>query len=345
VYNGVINSAARLTYAKVQDWLDKPNQIPSELNNNISHLYLVYQALLKSRHIRGAIDFDSVEAMFVFDPAGLVSDIQPRNRLGTHKLIEECMLAANVCVADFLINNGHPGLFRVHDKPSEEKFRDLKSYLNSLAVRFEVSYDNLVPQHLAQLLTEVHANPKFPAIQQAVLRSMQLAIYSPQNIGHFGLSYDRYLHFTSPIRRYPDLLVHRAAKKIISQSQYIYPHALSIMGEHTSYTERRAEDLGRKVDAFYKCQYAKTHLGSEFTGIVTSIVNFGIFVYLPEILLDGLVHITELGQDYFIFDEQKQILVGKRSGLKYYSGQEVRIQIFNVDMARLFVDLKLVNMC
>lgn len=343
VYNGIINSKARLTYNQVQKWLNELSLTPEELISNISNLYLVYQALLKERSLRGAIDFESIEPLFQFNQEGVVTNIQPRIRLESHKLIEECMLAANVSIADYLLKNNHPGLFRIHDKPSEEKFTILKNFLNSLAIQLNVSFDNLTPKHLAELLERVEKHSQFQAIQQTVLRTMQLAIYSPQNIGHFGLSYDRYLHFTSPIRRYPDLLVHRAVKYILLHKQYNYLYNLVVMGEETSSTERRAEELGRKVDSFYKCQFAKSHLGNEFKGLITSVINFGIFVYIPELLLDGLVHITELGADYFIFDDKKQTLTGKNSGIKFYSGQEVTVQIVNVDMAKLFIDLQLVT--
>lgn len=342
VYNGVIHSAARLTYTKVQEWIEELSLTPPELINNISNLYLVFQALLHSREQRGAIDFDTIEPVFVFDEDGMVKELQPRIRLEAHKLIEECMLAANVCVADFLIKNRHPGLFRVHGKPTAEKYAALKEYLNSIAVPFDVTYKNLAPHHYATLLKNVHDNPQFPAIQQAVLRSMQLAIYSPNNVGHFGLSYDRYLHFTSPIRRYPDLLVHRAAKSIILHEEYHYTHDLAGIGENTSFAERRAEDLERKIVAFYKCQYAKTHIGKEFTGLITAVVNFGVFVYIPELMLDGLVHVTELGHDYYVFDEKRQVLIGKKTGVKFASGQELNIQVAGVDMAKLFIDFKLV---
>ena len=343
VYNAVINSKARLTYNQAQDWLNDLELTPEPLISNISNLFLVYQALQNGRANRGAIDFDSVEPIFIFDEHGLVSELQSRVRLESHKLIEECMLAANVCVADYLIVHCQPGLFRIHPKPSEEKFTALKSYLNSIAVPFDVKHTNLEPHHYSALLERVKTHPSYATIQQAVLRSMQLAIYSPDNIGHFGLSYDRYLHFTSPIRRYPDLLVHRAVKSTILKGTYNYAHALDIMGEQTSFTERRAEELGRKVDAYYKCQYAGMHIGKIFTGISTSIVSFGIFIYIPELMLDGLLHVTSLGQDYYIFDAGRQVLVGKNTGVKYKAGQEFTIEIASVDMARLFIDFKLVT--
>ncbi len=340
IYNSVIHSKARLTYNKVQDWINDLSLTPNDLISNISNLYLVYKGLLESRNERGAIDFDTVEPTFIFDDNGMVSELQPRIRLESHKLIEECMLAANVCVADFLLSKNQTALFRNHEKPSEEKFNTLKAYLNSLAIPFEVKYDNLTPAHYAKLLTELHSNPKFSTIQYAILRSMQLAIYAPDNIGHFGLSYDRYTHFTSPIRRYPDLLVHRAIKSILANKVQTYPYDLTSIGEHVSYTERRAEDLGRRADAYYKCQYAKAHIGKEYIGTVTSIVNFGIFVYIPQLMIDGLVHVTELGQDYFVFDEKKQLLVGKKTGIKYMAGQELMVELSGVDMAKLFIDFK-----
>ncbi len=342
VYNGVIHSAARLTYSKVQSWIEELSLTPPELITNISNLYLVFQSLLHSREIRGAIDFDTVEPVFIFDDTGMVKELQPRVRLEAHRLIEECMLAANVCMADFLIKKRHRGLFRIHAKPSAEKFSALKEYLNSIAVPFDVTYKDLAPHHYASLLKAVRDNLQFPAIQQSVLRSMQLAVYSPNNVGHFGLSYDRYLHFTSPIRRYPDLLVHRAAKSILEDEEYQYVHDLASIGDNTSFAERRAEDLERKTVAFYKCQYAKTHVGKEFSGLITSVVNFGAFVYIPDLMLDGLVHVTELGSDYYVFDEKKQLLVGKKTGVKFASGQELQIEIAGVDMAKLFIDFKLV---
>ena len=343
VYNGVIHSAARLTYSKMQEWLNETSKIPPELAINVANLYLVFQALLTSRNARGAIDFETVEPIFIFDDQGLVKDLQPKIRLETHKLIEECMLAANVCVADFLLKNKHPGLFRIHDRPSAEKFTNLKHFLNSIAISFDVKYENLAPHHFASLLKETRHHPQFPAIQQSVLRSMQLAMYSPNNIGHFGLSYDRYLHFTSPIRRYPDLLVHRAIKQIIANKKFEYARDLSEISEHTSFTERRAENLERKIDAFYKCQYAKTHIGKEYSGLITSVVNFGVFVYIPDLMLDGLVHVTELGHDYFVFDEKRQTLIGKKTGIKFSAGDDLHIQIVSVDMAKLFIDLKIVS--
>ena len=343
VYNGVINSQARLTYNQVQEWLNELSLIPEKLISNITNLFLTYQLLLKARHKRGAIDFDTVEPYFEFDENGNVCELKPRVRVDAHKLIEECMLAANTSVAEYLIKNEQPCLFRNHDRPSEEKFRALKEYLNSIGVVFDASQESVSPHDYANLVDQIHELPNTAVVQQNILRSMQLAVYAPKNIGHFGLSYDKYLHFTSPIRRYPDLLVHRACKGVIAGKRYSYSYSLETLGEQSSFTERRAEDLGRKVDSFYKCLYAKTHMGSVFDGIITSVVSFGVFVYLPGLMLDGLLHVTELGSDYFIFDENKHFLLGKKTGARYHIGQELKVEVFDVDMVKLFIDFKLAD--
>lgn len=341
VYNAVINSKARLTYNTVQEWLNELSLVPNHLISNITNLYLVFEKLTLARKKRGAIDFNSIEPIFKFDKNGMIEELQPRVRLESHKLIEECMLAANVSVADFFIENNMPTLFRIHPKPSEEKFDSLKTYLNSIAVTFDVKYSELTPYHIAVLLENSKNHPNYQSIEQIALRSMQLAIYSADNVGHFGLSYEKYLHFTSPIRRYPDLVVHRALKDIILGNAPKYIHDLAVMGEQTSFTERRAEEISRKADAFYKCQYASTHVGKTFAGVVSSVVNFGLFVYIPTLMLDGLLHVTNLEEDYFVFNEAKQIIVGKKTGTTYKPGQEVYIEIVRVDMVQLFIDFKL----
>ncbi len=343
VDNAVIHSHYRLTYNQVQRYIDKEEEIPADINDSIKSLYLVYMALLNARHKRGAIDFESSEPYFEFDDYGSVTGLKPRSRLDSHRLIEECMLAANVSVADFLTKSGHATLYRNHDRPNEKKFSALKSYLDSIAVAFDVSQETVRPKDYAELVERVKPLPNTAIIQQTILRSMQLAEYAPKNIGHFGLAYEQYLHFTSPIRRYPDLLVHRACKAVLKNKTYSYIHSVEMMGEQTSFCERRAEDLERKVDAYYKCKFAQNHIGQDYHGIVTSVVSFGLFVSIPELLIDGLVHVTELGGDYFIFDEKKHTLTGKNSGFKYQVGQELAVTIANVDMDKLFIDLELAD--
>ena len=343
VDNAVIYSHHRLTYTRVQKFLDGVEAIPEDIKNNIAALNRVYHALLNARHKRGAIDFEGHEPYFEFDDKGNISALKPRERQDAHKLIEECMLAANVSVADFLSQHNHATLYRNHDRPSEKKFSALKSYLDSIAVPFDVTQETVTPKDYQKLVTAIKERPNTEIIQQTILRSMQLAEYAPKNIGHFGLAYERYLHFTSPIRRYPDLLVHRACKAVIHEKTYGYIHPIEVMGEQTSFCERRSEELERKVDSYYKCKFAQNHVGNEYAGIITSIVNFGIFVSIPELMIDGLVHVTELGGDYFVFDEKKHTLVGKSSGYKYVAGLDVQVVIANVDMEKLFIDLELAN--
>ena len=304
---------------------------------------MIYQALLKSRHRRGAIDFEGSEPYFQFDEMGNVSNLAARERKDAHRLIEECMLAANVSVANFLTEHNHTTLYRNHDRPNEKKFTALKDYLNSIAVAFDVTQESVTPKDYQMLVERIKDLPNSAVIQQTILRSMQLAEYAPKSIGHFGLAYEKYLHFTSPIRRYPDLLVHRACKAILEHRTYGYMNSIEAMSEQVSFCERRAETLGRKVDAYYKCKFASQHIGSQFAGVINTVVSFGLFVSIPELLIDGLVHITELGGDYFIFDEKNHSLTGKQNGFKYVAGQSVTILIANVNMDKLFIDLELVK--
>ena len=341
VDNAVIHSHYRLTYTQMQRFLDKEEAIPADIQKSIASLYTSYRALLASRKKRGAIDFEGSEPYFDFDEAGNIMGLKPRDRKDAHRLIEECMLAANVSVADFLQKNEHPTLYRNHDRPSEKKFGALKSYLDSLAIPFDVTQESVTPMDYQKLVERIKPLPNTNIIQQTILRSMQLAEYSPKNIGHFGLAYEKYLHFTSPIRRYPDLLVHRACKAVIHNKTYGYVNSIEVMGEQTSFSERRAEELERKADSYYKCKFAQTHVGKEYNGIVTSVVNFGLFITIPELLIDGLVHVTELGGDYFVFDEKRHFLMGKNSGFKYVAGQELQVVIAAVDMDKLFIDLEL----
>jgi ribonuclease R len=338
IFNAVINSKARLTYNIVQGYIDNKTGVDKSITENINLLYDVYSVLLKSRDNRGAIDFEGEEAYFLFDDNNMVTEIKPRKRLEAHKLIEECMLIANVTVAEFINKNKHDILYRIHEKPSEDKFNSLKAYLNSLAINFDVSYETLIPKDYANLLKSVKNHEQFNAIQMTALRSLQLALYSPNNMGHFGLYYDKYLHFTSPIRRYSDLLTHRVLKKILENESYQFSQPIEQIGENVSFTERRAEELERKVDAFLKCQYAKSHIGKIFKGMITSVVNFGVFVYISELMIDGLLHVAELGEDFFIFDEKSQTLFSKKTGIIYQNGQILDIEILSVDMEKCFID-------
>ncbi len=383
-YPAVMFSHARFTYTEVAAILANtrgPEAIKRKARvNDLLNLHDVYRALLASRAVRGAVDFETTETQIICDDNGRIEKIVPRVRTEAHRLIEEAMLAANVCSADFIQNSKHPGLFRVHEGPTPEKKDLLRNYLKSLGLPYTVS-DEPKPsefQHIAQATKE---RPDAQQIHTMLLRSMQQAIYTPIYSGHFGLAYEAYTHFTSPIRRYPDLLVHRVIKAILAHKKYQLP-ALPLPGEahaklakrlqknkagaqmddaprikmspaeqqaweaaglHCSANERRADEASRDVEAWLKCKYMREHLGEEYSGVVTSATSFGIFVTLDTLYVEGLVHITELGGEYFRFDEARQELRGERTGIRYAIGTRVQIQVSRVDLDGRKIDFRLVN--
>jgi ribonuclease R len=383
-YPAVMYSHARFTYTEVAAILANtrgPEAIKRKARvNDLLNLHDVYRALLASRAVRGAVDFETTETQIICDDNGRIEKIVPRTRTEAHRLIEEAMLAANVCSADFIQSSKHPGLFRVHEGPTPEKKDLLRNYLKALGLPYTVS-DEPKPsefQHIAQATKE---RPDAQQIHTMLLRSMQQAIYTPINSGHFGLAYEAYTHFTSPIRRYPDLLVHRVIKAILAHKKYQLP-ALPLPGEahaklakrlqknkagaqmddaprikmspaeqqaweaaglHCSANERRADEASRDVEAWLKCKYMREHLGEEFSGLVTSATSFGIFVTLDTLYVEGLVHITELGGEYFRFDEARQELRGERTGIRYAIGTRVQIQVSRVDLDGRKIDFRLVN--
>jgi ribonuclease R len=383
-YPAVMFSHARFTYTEVAAILANtrgPEAIKRKARvNDLLNLHDVYRALLSSRAVRGAVDFETTETQIICDDNGRIEKIVPRTRTEAHRLIEEAMLAANVCSADFIQSSKHPGLFRVHEGPTPEKKDLLRNYLKSLGLPYTVS-DEPKPsefQHIAQATKD---RPDAQQIHTMLLRSMQQAIYTPINSGHFGLAYEAYTHFTSPIRRYPDLLVHRVIKAILAHKKYQLP-ALPLPGEahaklakrlqknkagaqmddaprikmspaeqqaweaaglHCSANERRADEASRDVEAWLKCKYMREHLGEEYSGVVTSATSFGIFVTLDTLYVEGLVHITELGGEYFRFDEARQELRGERTGIRYAIGTRVQIQVSRVDLDGRKIDFRLVN--
>jgi ribonuclease R len=384
-YPAVMFSHARLTYTEVAAILANtrgPEAIKRKARvNDLLNLHDVYKALLASRAVRGAVDFETTETQIVCDESGQIEKIVPRVRNEAHRVIEEAMLAANVCSADFIQQGKHPGLFRVHEGPTPEKKDILRNYLKALGLGFGLS-DDPKPgefQHIAQATKE---RPDAQQIHTMLLRSMQQAIYTPINSGHFGLAYEAYTHFTSPIRRYPDLLVHRVIKAILLKKKYTLP-SLPVPGEaqaklakrlqknkagaqvesdaprvkmsyaeqlaweaaglHCSANERRADEASRDVEAWLKCKYMREHLGEEYSGIVTSATSFGIFVTLDAMYVEGLVHITELGGEYFRFDEARQELRGERTGIRYAIGTRVQIQVSRVDLDGRKIDFRLVT--
>jgi ribonuclease R len=381
-YPAVMFSHARFTYTEVAAILQNTRGpeaaqrkalVPYLLN-----LHDVYRALLMARGERGAVDFETTETQIVCDESGRIEKIIPRTRNDAHKVIEEAMLAANVCSADFISEGKHTGLYRVHEGPTPEKQEILRNYLKAMGVPQTIG-DNPKPADFQQIANATKDRPEAQQIHTMLLRSMQQAIYTPINSGHFGLAFEAYTHFTSPIRRYPDLLVHRVIKAILARKRYELPvlptpgeaHAklskrlasrarplaagevakkpsVDILawqaaGLHCSANERRADEASRDVEAWLKCKYMREHLGEEFSGVVSSVTSFGLFVTLDAMYVEGLVHITELGGEYFRFDEARQELRGERTGIRYALGTRVQVQVSRVDLDGRRIDFRLVS--
>ncbi|USX12473.1 ribonuclease R [Oxalobacteraceae bacterium OTU3CAMAD1] len=378
-YPAVIHSAARLTYTEVADILGntkgpeaarRPGIVPHLLN-----LYDVYQALLKARSERGAIDFETTETYIVCNPSGKIEKIIPRTRNEAHKLIEECMLTANVCAADLLIRHKHPGTYRIHASPTAEKLKQVRTFLKQVNLNLNGG-DKPTAGDYAELMRQVKERPDASLLQTMLLRSMQQAVYSPDNIGHFGLAYEAYAHFTSPIRRYPDLLTHRAIKAILLGKKYepkipstsmlntnvsnatrkqqakdkadgkekkaaVDLTVWDALGVHCSANERRADEASRDVEAWLKCYFMQDKLGEEFTGIITGVTSFGIFVQLDQLFVEGMVHITDLGTDYFQYDDARHELRGDRTGKRFQLTDKVDVQVVRVDLESRKIDLRL----
>lgn len=378
-YPAVIHSAARLTYTEVAAVLSNTKGPEAarraELMPHLQHLYGVYKALFVARQKRGAIDFDTTETYIVCNAQGKIEQILPRQRNDAHRLIEECMLAENVCAADFLKRNKHPGLYRVHAGPTPEKLENLRAFLRDMGLTLGGG-DTPHASDYAALMAHIRDRPDAQMLQPMLLRSMQQAVYSPDNIGHFGLAYDAYAHFTSPIRRYPDLLTHRAIYAILSGKKYtpkspegvelntaLSPRARAMqreddeargrarsnaaiweeLGLHCSSNERRADEASRDVEAWLKCYFMRDKLGEEYGGMVNGVTSFGIFVQLDALFIEGLVHVTELGADYFQYDEVKNELRGERTGIRYRLSDRVRVQVSRVDLDARKIDFRLVR--
>ncbi len=380
-FPAVMHSHARFTYTEVAAILQNTRgpeaQNRKPLVPYLLNLHDVYRALLSARNARGAVDFETTETQIVCDESGRIEKIVPRTRNDAHKLIEEAMLAANVCSAEFIAQGKQPGLFRVHEGPTPEKQETLRNYLKAMGVPHTLS-ENPSPGEFQHIANATKDRPEAQQIHTMLLRSMQQAIYTPSNSGHFGLAFEAYTHFTSPIRRYPDLLVHRVIKSILAGKRYQLP-ALPTPGEahaklskrlasraapptdkprakpsadtlawqaaglHCSANERRADEASRDVEAWLKCKYMREHLGEEFSGVVTAVTGFGLFVTLDAMYVEGLVHITELGGEYFRFDEARQELRGERTGIRYHLGSRVQVQVSRVDLDGRRIDFRLVS--
>ncbi|MEW5903314.1 MAG: ribonuclease R [Pseudomonadota bacterium] len=343
-YPSVMHSHARLTYTQVAAMLADAQcadaQKYAQLLPHIQHLYQLFQTLLKAREKRGAIDFETVETQMVFNDQGKIEKIVPLVRNDAHKLIEECMLAANVCAADFLHANEHPVLYRIHEGPTPEKLEAVREFLKEFGLQLGGGDDPQAADY-SKLLKQIKTRPDAGLLQTVMLRSLRQAVYAPENTGHFGLGYEAYTHFTSPIRRYPDLLVHRAIKAVLEGKQYKPKLKWAELGVHCSMTERRADDATRDVEAWLKCFYMRDHLGSTFAGTISSVTGFGLFVSLDDLYVEGLVHVSELGADYYHFDAARHQMLGERTGKRYRLGDRVRVKVVRVDMESTKIDFVL----
>lgn len=342
-YPAVMRSHARLTYTTVAAILEKPKGAEAKEHAGLlPHLQLVYKlfkALLKARKKRGAIDFETTETQMFFNDQGKIEKIVPVQRTEAHRLIEECMLAANVCAADFLQKNGQTTLYRIHESPAAEKIEALRNFLKEFGIQLG-GKNKPGAKDYAQTLLKIQDRPDAQLLQTVMLRSLQQAIYSPDLMGHFGLAYDAYTHFTSPIRRYPDLLVHRAIKAVLQGETY-NPGDWNELGLHCSMTERRADDATRDVESWLKCFYMQDKIGECFDGVISSVTGFGLFVALDGVYVEGLVHISELPSDYFHFDATKHLLLGERSGKQYRLGDRLRVKLVRVDLETSKIDFVL----
>lgn len=363
-YSAIIRSHARLTYNEVARMLEEKGDKDSlireqfaEVIQPVDELHALYKALRGQRTIRGAVDFETVEVKAVFDENRKISEIVPVARNDAHKIIEECMLCANVAAAKFLEKIALPSLFRVHEGPTEKKLKNLRAFIGELGLHL-AGGDKPEPRDYQQLAEDIAERDDAILIQTMMLRSMSQAVYQPDNQGHFGLAYKSYAHFTSPIRRYPDLLVHRAIRYALENGesvkkpaaegekvpvreafQYNMPRMIQL-GEHCSMAERRAEEASRDVLNALKCEYLEQYIGQHFEGVISSVVNFGLFVELDDLYIEGLVHVSELVSDYYSYDG-KQRLIGERTRKVYRIGDRVSVTVSRVEISGRRIHLHL----
>ena len=356
-YEAVMNSHARLTYNKVAKILEKDTALCERYASLVPHLqdlHDMYQALVKARQQRGAIEFETIESKFIFNALGRIERIEPVVRNDAHKIIEECMILANIASANFMAKHQEPALYRIHAVPSEEKLTAFRSFLAECGLSLSGG-NKPTPTDYAQLLEQIKPRPDHELIQTMLLRSMSQAVYSADNIGHFGLALEEYAHFTSPIRRYPDLTLHRGIKYLLAKQKgskrkttdtggYHYQlEEMDVFGAHCSSTERRADDATREVADWLKCEYMQDHVGEEFEGVISSVTGFGFFVRLNDLFIDGLVHISGLANDYYLFDMPKQRLIGENSGMIFRLGDAVKVRVEAVSLEQKQIDFSLIS--
>ena len=344
-YPAVFLSRARLTYDQVWSWLsgiaEPQNDTHRAVQPQLQALYALFHILLKARHKRGAIDFETIETMMLFNDQGKIDNIVPVFRNDAHRLIEECMLAANVCASAFLEEHKQPCLYRVHEGPTPEKLEGLRNFLKEFGLSLPGG-ESPTAKDYGALLEKIKPRPDAQLLQTVMLRSLRQAMYSPDNVGHFGLSYEHYTHFTSPIRRYPDLLVHRSIKAVLDGVRYS-PGKWDDIGLHCSMTERRADEASRDVNNWLKCYYMRDRIGEEFAGTIASVVPFGVFVALDSVYVEGLVHVSELGEDYFKYDNVKHLMLGERSGQRFRLGDRLQVKLVRADLETGRIDFVLAN--
>jgi len=334
-YSAVMLSHARLTYTEVNEMLEnkksKLRKKYKKIENNIDFLYGLYQTLRISRQKRGVMDFDRIESQILFDDQGKIENIVARKRNDAHRLIEECMLMANQAAAKYLQKENEDFLYRVHPKPTPEKVEITRQFLTAIDLRLD---GGLEPESsdFAKLLKNASGREDENIIKTVVLRTMKQATYTPNNEGHFGLAFEDYAHFTSPIRRYPDLLVHRAIKRALSNKHRERSNKMVELGAHLSMTERRADDASRDVEQWLKCEYMRDKVGESFNGVISGVAGFGLFVELTEIFVEGLISVRDLKEDYFIYDDVHHQLKGQRGGRIYRLGDLIKVKVASVNL-------------
>ncbi len=357
-YEAVMNSHARLTYNKVHDILEGDEELRQRYEAVVPHLeelHKMYKALKKAREHRGAIEFESIETKFIFNAERKIDSIEPVIRNDAHKIIEECMILANIASASLVEKAKEPALYRIHESPGEERLTGFRDFLSELGLDLKGGLEPS-PMDYADLARQISERPDQELIQTMLLRSMKQAVYNADNVGHFGLALKRYAHFTSPIRRYPDLLLHRAIKYLIAKQEgrnqdrwtptggYHYSFDdMDFYGEQCSMTERRADDATREVADWLKCEYMQDHVGEELEGVIANVTSFGFFVRLSDLHIDGLVHISTLANDYYQFDPIGQRLIGESFGAIYRLGDSVKVKVLSVNLDDRQIDFELLE--
>lgn len=343
-YPAVMHSKARLTYTQVGQYFEgATDAIPKDrdIHKSLNTLFQLYQILKNLRVDRHAMEFETIETYMTFDELGGIKEILPRTRNDAHKLIEECMLLANVAAAEYALEHDIPMLYRVHEAPEFSRIQKVKDFVKLLGLPFP---DQPTQADYQKVIEATKDRIDAPSIHAVLLRSMMQAYYGAKNAGHYGLAYEAYTHFTSPIRRYPDLLLHRAIKAHLKQKPYpLSGAALDDAGEHFSQTERRADEASRSVTTWLKCHYMQQHLGDEFIGIVSAVTEFGLFITLKDLYVDGMIHISQLGDDFFIYDQASQNLIGQNRGQVFGLGDEVKIQVAGVNLEERKIDFQLIK--